>query len=196
MREKKEIDETTVRKKLEKGLSIPEIGKDLEVCDQTVRRRMRDINEKWYKETVKSKKQKKEEKIAAFQKESETLRNQIKDLPIDQQRDKILLHQTDKALNEIKKKTKSNQLIDYKLSEEFVKAIYEIYRKQIHLVLYPHNFIAAASVYAHILHKKKIITQKETCKMFNISLPSLRKVFKTINVTPLLLNRSILSLTQ
>jgi len=193
MRKKILIDINYLNQKFAEGSSIPAIAKELEVCDQTVRRRIKEKNEKLYKEFTKTKKEKKKERNLKYKKTINKYRKElnIRSLSLPEQSilaSKLLsLDQINKMITE---KSINNNKIDLKLTLDIANYIHNktMGRRS-------NSVVSACSVYVQSLHKKQSlsISQEEASEMFGTTSITIRKLFKFIKIPAKQINLLILS---
>jgi len=193
MRKKILIDINYLNQKFAEGSSIPAIAKELEVCDQTVRRRIKEKDEKLYKEFTKTKKERKEDKISKYKKKLSEYRKNINSENLSLPEKSILaskLLSLNKINEMIIEKAKNNKKIDLELTLCIANFIHNktMGRRS-------NSVVSACSVYVQSLHQKKklAISQKEAAEMFITTSITIRKLFKFIKIPAKQINMLILS---
>jgi len=173
------------------GKTINQIASEIEVSDVTIRRRI--IEEKGlehYKDLIKPEYAKKTEEYLKDEMISRKVRERLlsKKLSNEEKREIIFKEKVLKPTRKlISGRYKRNLNVNLGNAYKAMEKIYEIY-KLYNLGLPSKKAVAAASVYTQSLgdkKKRKKITQKKLSNAFEISTPTIRKVFKKIKIEPI-----------
>jgi hypothetical protein len=148
-------------------------------------------DEDLYKELAKPKYIKKEEKFKRTNEESKILRERLKRVPVDKisyEAYKIRIYE--KALDLINEAFKKNNKINKTITSNIAKYISEKYYELNILNVTPEK-VAAVSTYISSIHRNRElkISQIESCKLFNVTPPTLRKFLGQLNFSEIRINK-------
>jgi len=183
------------------GKTINQIATEIEISNVTIRRRI--IEKKgldYYKELIKPKHEKRSEKYLKNEMISRKIRKRFLSKKLSNEEKKKIIFK-ERVLKPTRKliigRYKRNLNVNLGNSYIVMKKIYEIYIT-LNLGFPSKRAIAAASVYVQSLDDKKRrkkITQKKLSYDFEISIPSIRKVFKRIGINPIDLHEELFKRT-
>lgn len=173
------------------GKTINQIAKEIEVSDVTIRRRI--IEKKGlehYKDLIKPEYKKKNEEYLKDEMISRKTRERLLSGKLtDEQKSETIFKE--KVLKPTRKlitgRYKRNLNVNLRNSYKAMERIYEIYKLN-NLEFPSKKAVAAASVYIQSLgdkKKRKNITQKKLSNAFEVSIPTITKVFKRIKIEPI-----------
>lgn len=173
------------------GKTINQIAKEIEVSNVTIRRRI--IEKKGlehYKDLIKPEYKKKDEEYLKDEMISRKIRERLLSGKLtDEQKSETIFKE--KVLRPTRKlitgRYKRNLNVNLRDSYKAMERIYEIYKLN-NLGFPSKRAVAAASVYIQSLgdkKKRKNITQKKLSNAFEVSIPTIRKVFERIKIKPI-----------
>jgi len=181
-----DLDLKYIEEMVKNGTSLSKIAKTYKVCSSTLRRRIIETKgNQYYADLIKPKNEKERNKKEKIETNMKYLREKIEPLSKKEKKEKALVELRINPTKEIILK-QHEKYHNFNL-DEAIKSI-EILHKKLYIVNTSrgNNIVAAASVYVQSKNKtlEPKITQKIVSKMFSVTIPPVRNVFKIIKKTP------------